>query len=198
MHKYLTPQPSGRETTICSLVQVHGWGRFAFVGFAPVKKSWPCRAALLSMANQEHAGSGAGPLPGVPLGRDGVRHILRKPFRMEFPFRGAPLAETIGAPQFNAGSGRVDLVLVKHTPWPGSGKTSGVYKGGRPVSFMSIPPASLKIAGPGKGAGGARCDCSTIEGFLEALLRFEFRDMYRTKRSCNGTRIPTHYTCVRA
>ena len=76
---------------------------------------------LSSMADMNNPG--AGPLSGVPL-RDKCRSILRGPSRMNGPSRGTSLAERMGVSQFDTGSGRVDLVLVKHTPM-GSGKTSG-------------------------------------------------------------------------
>ena len=59
------------------------------------------------------------------------------------PSRGTSLAERMGASQFDTGPGRVSLVLVKHTPMR-PGKTSGAYKDGRPVSFISIPPAGYE------------------------------------------------------
>ena len=97
------------------------------------------------MANMNNGyNPGAGPLSGVPL-RGGFRQIFHGASKMNGPSRGASLAERPGSSQFDTGSGRVaiDIALVKHTPM-GTGKTSGVYKGGRPFPFIAIPPAGYK------------------------------------------------------
>ena len=115
---------------------------------------------------------GAGPLSGVPL-RGEFRQIPDEPLMIDCPSRGASLAERTGASQFDTVSisGRVDLVLVKHTPME-SGKTSGVYKDDRPVSFMSVPSAGYKwqVMNKVSTVWCSRFDGSTIEDFLEHLF----------------------------
>ena len=130
------------------------------------------------MANMNYPGAGS--LSGVPL-REKFRQIIHEPSRMNDPFRGTSLAERLGSSQFDTGSGRVDIALVKHTPMS-TGKTSGVYKGDRPVSFIFVPSAGFKWQVMNKVSTVwpwcKRFDGSTIDDFLEDL----FRD--RTQRAC--------------
>ena len=71
------------------------------------------------------------------------------------------------------------IALVKHTPM-GRGKTSGVYKDDRPVSFISVPPAGYKwqVMNEVSTVRCKRFDGSTIDDFLSDV----FRD--RTQRPC--------------
>ena len=87
------------------------------------------------MASMNHPG--AGPLSGVPLG-DKFLQILHEPSRMNDPFRGTSVAEWLGPSQFDTGSGRVEIALVKHTLMS-TARTGGVYKDVRPVSFIFVP-----------------------------------------------------------
>ena len=127
------------------------------------------------MASIEHPG--AGPLSGVPL-REKFRHIHHGPSRMNGPFRGSSLVERMCESQCDAGSisGRVDLVLVKHTPVGyRSGRTSGIDKGDRPVSFMFLPAGCTRQVLNKVPAVWCACfDGGTIGDFLEI-----FRDQAR-------------------
>ena len=98
---------------------------------------------------------------------------------MNDPFRGTSLAERMGPSQFDTGSGRVDIALVKHTPM-GKGNTSGDYKDDRPVSFFFVPSAGYKwqVMNKVSTVWCKRFDGSTIEEFLSDV----FRD--RTQRPC--------------
>ena len=103
------------------------------------------------MANMNNPGTG--PLSGVPL-RGKFRQILHETVRMNGPFRGASLAERPGAQQFDTGSGRVDIALVKHMYTPmGTGKTSGVYKGRSPCFLYLHPVRRIQVAGYEQGVG---------------------------------------------
>ena len=93
------------------------------------------------------------------------------------------MAERLGPSQFDTGSGRVAmgiaLAIVKHTPMS-TGRTSGVYKDGHPVSFISVPSAGFKWQVMSR-VSAVRCkrlDGSTIDDFLGDLLRDQ------TKRAC--------------
>ena len=100
---------------------------------------------------------------------------------MNDPLRGAPLAERAGPSQFGIGSGRVGIALAKHTPM-GRGKTRGVYKDDRPVSFefIFVPSAGYKwqVANKVSAVWCKRFDGSTIDDILPDV----FRD--RTQRAC--------------
>ena len=121
---------------------------------------------------------GAGPLSGVPL-LDKFRQILHEPSRMNDPCRGTSLAERMGTSEFNVGSMRVNIALVKHTPM-GTGKTSGVYKDDRPVSFFFVPSDGFEWQVMNKipTVWCKRFAGTTIEDFLQDV----FRDT--TQRAC--------------
>ena len=75
----------------------------------------------------------------------------------------------------------MDIALVKHTPM-GRGKTSGVDKGGRPVSFIFVLSAGCKWQVMDK-VSTVRCkrfDASAMDDFL--YISDIFRDP--TKRPC--------------
>jgi hypothetical protein len=98
---------------------------------------------------------------------------------MNDPYRGTSIASRLGSSEFDMGSGRVELALVKHTPL-GTGRTSGVYKDDRPVSFIFVPSTGFRwqVMQKVSTVWCARFDGSTIDHFLEEI----FRDT--TKRSC--------------
>ena len=121
---------------------------------------------------------GAGPLSGVPL-LDKFRQIMNEPSRMNDPCRGTSLAQRMGAPEFSVGDMQVNIALVKHTPL-GAGKTSGIYKDDRPVSFFFVPQDGFEWQVRNKipTVWCKRFDGSTIEDFLQDV----FRDT--TQRTC--------------
>ena len=104
---------------------------------------------------------------------------------MDGPFRGAALAGGICPSQFDVGSMRVDIALVKHTRAPMGhvqGRASGVYKNGRPVSFFFVPSGGYKWQVTNKVSAVLckRFDGSIIEDFLRDVVR----DPIATERPC--------------
>ena len=91
---------------------------------------------------------------------------------MNDAFRGTSLAERMGTSQFDVGSMRVDIALVKHTPM-GQGRASGVYKDDLPVSFFFVPSAGYKwqVQNKVSTVWCKRFDGSTIEDFLSRPCR---------------------------
>ena len=138
---------------------------------------WKCKLNIIEILNIPNNTLNF-QFSGVPL-RDKFLQIPHKPSRMNGPFRGTSIAGRLGPSQFDTGSGRVDIALVKHRPMS-TGRTSGVYKDDRPVSFIFVPSAGFKwqVMNKAPAVWCKRFDGSTIEDFLEDL----FRD--QTKRAC--------------
>ena len=83
--------------------------------------------------------------------------------------------------QFGTGSGRVGIGLVKHTPMRRD-RTSGVYKDGRPVSFIFVPSAGYKwqVLNKVSTVWCKRFDGSTVT--VDDFVKDVFRD--QTKWPC--------------
>ena len=105
---------------------------------------------------------------------------------MNDPFRGTSLAERMGPSQFDVGSMRVlaivdiALAIVKHTPM-GKGRTSGVYKDDRPVSFFFVPSVSYKWQVQNKVSA---VWCKRFNLTIEDFLRDVFCDPTERRRPC--------------
>ena len=87
--------------------------------------------------------------------------------------------QRMGPAQFGTGSGRVGIALAKHTPM-GRGRTSGVYKDDRPVSFIFVPSTGYKwqVMKKVSTVWCKRFDGSTVDDFVKHV----FRD--QAKRPC--------------
>ena len=98
---------------------------------------------------------------------------------MSGPYRSTSIADRLGSSEFDMGSGRVELALVKHTPL-GAGKANSIYKDDCPVSFIFVPSDRFRwqVMNKVPMVWCAQFDGSTIDHFLEGT----FRDT--TQRAC--------------